>query len=250
MTANPVMTDAAFQRAERLIDQPACMTVQGSVLKSAILVSIVILTGGFAWAQLASGANGSNQSAAAGFMIGGLIGGLITSLIIFFSPKTSPFVAPVYAAFEGVFMGTLSALFEAKFPGIVLQAVGLSVGVLVMMLFLYGTGIIRVTEKFRLGVVAATGAVCLVYLVSMIGSLVGYPVPYIHSSGPIGIGFSVVVVIIAAINLLLDFDFIERGSKYQAPKYMEWYAGYGLLVTLVWMYLEILRLLAKLRSND
>lgn len=131
-----------------------------------------------------------------------------------------------------------------------IQAVGLSIGVLAVMLFLFGTGVIRATEKFKIGVVAATGAICLVYLVSMVVSLFGSHLPYIHEAGPIGIGFSLVVVVIAALNLILDFDFIEQGVKQQAPKYMEWYGGFSLLVTLVWMYLEILRLLAKLRGNN
>ena len=118
------------------------------------------------------------------------------------------------------------------------------------MLFLYGTGIIRATEKFKIGVIAATGAICLVYLVSFVVSLFGSNIPYIHDSGPVGIGFSLVVVVIAALNLILDFDFIEQGVNQQAPKYMEWYGGFSLLVTLIWMYLEILRLLAKLKGNN
>jgi uncharacterized YccA/Bax inhibitor family protein len=130
-----------------------------------------------------------------------------------------------------------------------MEAVGFSIGVLAMMLLLYGTGIIRATEKFKIGLVAATGAICLVYLVDMVVSFFGTRLPFIHESGTVGIGFSVVVVVIAALNLILDFDFIEQGVKLQAPKYMEWYGGFSLLVTLVWMYLEILRLLAKLKSS-
>lgn len=141
-------------------------------------------------------------------------------------------------------------MFEATYPGIVIQAVGLSVGVLAVMLFVYGTGLIRATEKFKIGVVAATGAVCLVYLVDLVASLFGTRLPFIHEAGAVGIGFSLVVVVIAALNLILDFDFIEQGVWRRAPKYMEWYAGFSLLVTLVWMYLEILRLLAKVRGGS
>ena len=159
------------------------------------------------------------------------------------------FTAPIYAALEGLVLGAISAVFETMYPGIVIQAVGLSVGVLAVMLFVYGTGIIRATERFRIGVVAATGAVCLVYLVELVLSMFGIRLPFIHESGVVGICFSLVVVVIAALNLILDFDFIERGAEQQAPKYMEWYGGFSLLVTLVWMYLEILRLLAKLRGG-
>jgi uncharacterized YccA/Bax inhibitor family protein len=166
------------------------------------------------------------------------------------TPKVSPFTSPIYAALEGLFLGAISAVFEAMYSGIVVQAVCLSIGVLAVMLFLYSTGIIRATEKFKIGVIAATGAVCLVYLVSMVVSLFGSHVPYIHESGPVGIGFSLVVVVIAALNLILDFDFIEQGARHQAPKYMEWYGGFSLLVTLIWMYLEILRLLSKIRGNS
>jgi uncharacterized YccA/Bax inhibitor family protein len=140
-------------------------------------------------------------------------------------------------------------VFEGTYPGIVIQAVGLSVGVLAVMLFVYGTGIIRATAKFKIGVVVATGAVCLVYLVDIVASLFGTRLPFIHETGPVGIGFSLVVVVIAALNLILDFDFIEQGVRQRAPGYMEWYGGFSLLVTLVWMYLEILRLLAKLRGG-
>ncbi len=182
-------------------------------------------------------------------LIAGAIGGLVTALVTIFVPRVSPFTSPVYAACEGLFLGAISAVFETMYPGIVIQAVGLTVGVLAVMLFLYGTRVIRATEKFKMGVVAATGAVCLVYVVDMVLRLFGIAVPFIHDGGPIGIGFSLVVVVIAALNLILDFDFIEQGVKYQAPKYMEWYGGFSLLVTLVWMYLEILRLLAKMRGG-
>jgi len=147
-------------------------------------------------------------------------------------------------------MGAISVVLEAQFPGIAVQAMGLTVGVLAVMLFLYGTGIVRATEKFKIGILAATGAVCLVYLATMILGFFHIAIPYIHGSGPIGIGFSVVVVIIAALNLVLDFDFIEQGVARQAPTYMEWYGGFSLLVTLIWMYMEILRLLAKMRSSQ
>ncbi len=150
---------------------------------------------------------------------------------------------------EGIFVGAISKAYEVEFEGIVLQAVGLTIGVFLMMLVLYATGRIRVTPRFRLGVIAATGGILLVYLVSFVLSLFGSGVPYIHGNGLVGIGFSVVVVVIAALNLTLDFDFIDKAEQAGAPKYMEWFAALGLVVTLVWLYLEILRLLAKLRSR-
>jgi uncharacterized YccA/Bax inhibitor family protein len=167
-----------------------------------------------------------------------------------FKKKWSAVTAPAYALLEGLFLGGISAAFEAKFPGIVIQAVALTFGTLFALLIAYRSGLIKPTENFKLGIFAATGGIALFYLVSMVLGFFHVNVPLINSSSPLGIGFSVVVVIIAALNLVLDFDFIEKGSQMGAPKYMEWYAGFGLLVTLVWLYVEILRLLSKLRSRN
>jgi uncharacterized YccA/Bax inhibitor family protein len=245
-TANPAMGEAVYRRAGLAATPTQAMTIQGSVLKTAILVVILLATTAYTWSQAVAG----STTLTYGLLIAGAIGGFITALVTIFIPKVSPFTAPVYAALEGLVLGAISAVFEAMYPGIVIQAVGLSVGVLAVMLFVYGTGIIRATEKFKIGVVAATGAVCLVYLVDIVLALFGIRLPFIHEAGPLGIGFSLVVVVIAALNLILDFDFIEQGARQQAPKYMEWYGGFSLLVTLVWMYLEILRLLAKLRGDS
>ena len=179
----------------------------------------------------------------------GLIGGLITSLVTIFAPRVSPFTAPLYAAFEGLFLGVLSAFFESRYPGIVTQAVGMTIAALAVMLFVYATGIIRPTAKVKAGIVAATGAIFLVYLVGMVLRFFGTGIPYIHESGLFGIGFSLVVIVIATLNFVLDFDFIERGAQSGAPKYLEWYGGFSLLVTLVWPYIEVLRLLAKLNDR-
>jgi uncharacterized YccA/Bax inhibitor family protein len=245
-TANPAMNEAVYRRIGPTAFPAQAMTVQGTVLKTAVLVVILLATAAYTWSQADAGATTLTY----GLLIAGSIGGFIVALVTIFNPKISPFTSPIYAALEGLVLGAISAVFEEMYPGIVIQAVGLSIGVLAVMLFLYGTGIIRATEKFKIGVVAATGAICLVYLVSMVVSLFGSHIPYIHESGPVGIGFSLVVVVIAALNLILDFDFIEQGVKQQAPKYMEWYGGFSLLVTLIWMYLEILRLLAKLKGNS
>jgi uncharacterized YccA/Bax inhibitor family protein len=156
---------------------------------------------------------------------------------------------PIYALLEGLFLGGISAVLNAQMPGIVIQAVGLTFGTLACLLVAYRTGIIKAAENFKLGVVAATGGICLLYMVSIVMGFFGGSIPMIHSSSPMGIGFSLFVVVIAALNLVLDFDFIEQGAEHGAPKYMEWYAAFGLMVTLVWLYLEILRLLAKLNSR-
>jgi uncharacterized YccA/Bax inhibitor family protein len=248
-TANPAMNEAVYGRAGYADSKVNAMTLGGTVLKTSVLLAILVVAAGFTWGKVASGDAGDMQLAY-GLLIGGAIGGMIMAFVTIFIPKASPYTSPIYAALEGLFLGAISAVINAQYPGIALQAMCLTVGVLAVMLFLYGTGIVRATEKFKIGVIAATGAVCLVYLVSMVMSLFGGNMPYIHDSGPIGIGFSVVVVIIAALNLVLDFDFIEQGVARQAPKYMEWYGGFSLLVTLVWMYMEILRLLAKIRNSN
>jgi uncharacterized YccA/Bax inhibitor family protein len=221
------------------------MTLQGTVMKTAVLLGLVIVGAGFTWTQFSA-----NPQMARGLMIGGVLVGLVLALITIFKPTVSPFTSPLYALAEGLFLGGISVVFEALYPGIVPQAVALTFGTLAALLLAYSTGLIRATENFKLGVVAATGAVCLVYLISIVLNLFGITVPYIHDSGPIGIGFSLVVVVIASLNLVLDFDFIENGVQHGAPKYMEWYGAFGLLVTLVWLYIEILRLLAKLRGRD
>lgn len=245
-TANPAMNEAVYRRAGLAATPTQAMTVQGTVMKTAILVVILLATAAYTWSQAVEGAT----TLAYGLLIAGAFGGFITALVTIFVPRVSPFTAPLYAALEGLVLGAISAVFETMYPGIVIQALGLTIGVLAVMLFVYGTGIIRATEKFKIGVVAATGAVCLVYLVDLVLALFGIRIPFIHETGAVGIGFSLVVVVIAALNLILDFDFIEQGVKHQAPRYMEWYGGFSLLVTLIWMYLEILRLLAKLRGGS
>jgi uncharacterized YccA/Bax inhibitor family protein len=183
------------------------------------------------------------------FILLGLIGGLVTALVTTFKNTWAPFSTPVYAAFEGLLLGGISAMYEARFPGLVINAVALTFGTLAALLVAYRSGLVRATENFKLGVFAATGGIAIVYLVSMVLGLFGRSIPYIHESGLVGIGFSLFVVAIAALNLVLDFDFIERGAARGAPKYMEWVGAFGLLVTLVWLYLEILRLLAKMQDR-
>ena len=178
-----------------------------------------------------------------------MIGGLVVGLITVFKKEWAPVTAPLYCVLQGLFLGIVSAIFEQMFPGIVLQAVLLTFGTLATLLLAYQTGLIKATENFKLGVTAATGGIMLIYLINFVMSFFGSGIPYIHESGTFGILFSLFVVVIAALNLVLDFDFIENGVEQKAPKYMEWYAAFGLLVTLIWLYIEILRLLAKMRSR-
>jgi uncharacterized YccA/Bax inhibitor family protein len=227
------------------------MTLGGTVFKTGILVLILLVTANYSWMQTSPvwGSTGGTQ-AWLPYVLGGCLGGFVVAMITIFAPRVSPFTAPLYAALEGIVLGAVSSIYDDRYPGIVVQGLGLTVGTLIVMLILYGTRLIRATEKFKIGIISATGAICLVYLATFILSFFGIRLPFIHDAGPIGIGFSLFVVVIAALNLILDFDFIEKGVAYGAPKYMEWYGGFGLLVTLVWLYLEILRLLAKLRERN
>jgi uncharacterized YccA/Bax inhibitor family protein len=181
------------------------------------------------------------------WLIGVVLLGFVLVIATYFKPLWARVTAPLYAVAEGLFVGAVSKVYEVRFEGIVLQAVGLTIGVFAIMLVLYATGRIRVTPRFRLGIIAATGGIFLIYVATAVMRLFGGDMPYIHGAGPVGIGFSLVVVVIAALNLTLDFDFIDRAERAGAPRELEWFAALGLVVTLVWLYLELLRLLGKLR---
>jgi uncharacterized YccA/Bax inhibitor family protein len=220
------------------------MTLDGVASKSLILFALCVGSGFFGW-NLAS--QGNPQI---GIFIGGsIIAAFIVALITIFKKTVSPITSPIYALLEGFALGAISQFYEEAFAGIVLQALLLTGGIFVSMLLLYRFRIIRATENFKLGVVAATGGIALYYIANLVINFFGKELPLIASNSIYGIGFTVIVIIIAALNLVIDFDFIEKGVEQKAPKYMEWYASFGLLVTLVWLYLEILRLLAKLRSR-
>lgn len=225
------------------------MSLNGTVNKTGLLLLLAVLTAAFSW-HASLDANGIPLPAAKLYLLGGAIGGFILAMVTIFKQQWAPVTAPLYALVEGLFLGAISALYEARFDGIVLQAVILTFGTLLALLAAYRSGLIKATENFKLGVVAATGGIALIYLATIVLGLFGVNIPYIHDSGLIGIGFSLFVVVIAALNLVLDFDFIESGVDNGAPKYMEWYAAFGLMVTLVWLYLEFLRLLSKLQSRD
>jgi uncharacterized YccA/Bax inhibitor family protein len=224
------------------------MTLNGTVNKTGILLVLTVMTAAFAWN--ASFVNGEPTAMAPIYMWGGLIGGFILAMVTVFKKTWAPVTAPMYALVEGFFLGAISAMFNHFYEGIVMQAVLLTFGTLFALLFAYRSGLIKATENFKLGVVAATGGIMLVYLASIVLNMFGSGIPLIHESGVVGIGFSLFVVVIAALNLVLDFDFIETGVEQGAPKYMEWYGAFGLMVTLVWLYIEFLRLLAKLQSRN
>lgn len=247
-TANPALSERAFEGVGRYVDAESAMTVQGAVNKTGLLLLCVVAGAGWTWHLFFQGA--ADPAIVAPWMIGGLVGGFILALVTIFKQQWAPVTAPLYSLLEGLAIGGMSAIAESQYSGIAVQAVGLTFGTLLALLVAYSSGLIKVTENFKLGVVAATGGIAIVYLVSLVLSLFGVQVPFIFSNGLIGIGFSVVVVIIAALNLVLDFDFIETGARSGLPKYMEWYAAFGLMVTLIWLYIEILRLLIKLRSRD
>lgn len=225
------------------------MTLNGTVNKTGMLLLLAVLTAAFAWSQTIT-PQGEVTPAASGYLWGGAIGGLIVALITAFKKQWAPVTAPLYALIEGFFLGAISAIYNARFDGIVLQAVLLTFGTMFALLFAYRSGLIKATENFKLGVVAATGGVALVYLATIGLGFFGIRIPMIHDSGIVGIGFSLFIVVIAALNLVLDFDFIESGVDAGAPKYMEWYGAFGLMVTLVWLYIEFLRLLSKLQSRN
>jgi uncharacterized YccA/Bax inhibitor family protein len=243
-SANPTLNDETFAQMGRHGD--ASMSLDGAVNKTAVLLGCVLVPATFVWSQFFAAGGAVSVR---GWIAGGAIGGLIFAIVTIFKKTWSPITAPLYALCEGLFLGALSAMFELRFPGIVIQAVALTFGTLFALLAAYRSGMIRATENFKLGIVAATGGIFLVYLLTFILGFFGMQIPFIHGSGPIGILFSLGVVVIAALNLVLDFDFIENGVARGAPKYMEWYAAFGLVVTLVWLYIEILHLLAKLQGG-
>jgi uncharacterized YccA/Bax inhibitor family protein len=220
------------------------MTLPGTVVKTAVLLGIAVITASISWIEVAHLGPMTKT-----YLWGGAIGGLIAAIITIWKPHVSPITAPIYAACEGLSLGAISSLFEGMYQGIVVQAAALTFGTLGVLLTAYATRLIRATENFKLGVVAATGAIVVVYLVSFVLSLFGVNVSFLNDASPLSIGISVVICIVAALNLVLDFDFIESGCDRGAPKYMEWYGAFGLMVTLVWLYLEILRLLAKLNDR-
>jgi uncharacterized YccA/Bax inhibitor family protein len=244
-TSNPALNERAFQGERAVLGE--AMTLQGTVNKTGVLLICAVATAAWTWNLFLH--SHSPQSVMPLALLGG-IGGLIVAMVTIFKKQWAGITAPIYALLEGLVLGSISAMLEVRFPGIAIQAVSLTFGTLIVLLLAYRSGLIAVTEKFRLGIIAATGGIALFYIVEIVLGFFGIHFTAINGSGAIGIGFSVFVVIIAALNLVLDFDFIETGVRVGAPKYMEWYGAFGLMVTLIWLYFEILRLLSKIRSRE
>jgi uncharacterized YccA/Bax inhibitor family protein len=250
-TANPALNKQTFMGFSVASGSPV-MTLSGTVNRIFILLLLVIAGALYTWRLAFQAMNGDPTGASRvvfPWMIGGGIGGFVVALITIFRKQSAPVTAPVYAVLEGLFLGSISAFLEYQYKGIVINAVALTFGILLALLLAYRTRLIKPTENFKLGVFAATGGVFILYMVSFLLNIFGIHVGYLHNSSLLSIGISLAIVVIAALNLVLDFDFIEQGAAAGVPKYMEWYAAFGLIVTLVWLYLEILRLLTKIASR-
>jgi uncharacterized YccA/Bax inhibitor family protein len=244
-TGNPVLSDKSFNVSAVGSER---MTIEGVVNKSAFLLGLLFISAYWVWGKFFETFIFADVFI---YMVVGIVGGLIAAVVTTFKPQIANITAPLYALLEGLAIGGISAFMESQYPGIVIQAVALTFAVFFSLLVAYRSGMIKVTENFKLMVVSATGGIFVVYMLSFVLGMFGINIPLIHEGGLIGIGFSLFVIAIAAMNLVLDFDFIEngaeKGAEKGAPKYMEWYASFGLIVTLVWLYIEILRLLSKLR---
>jgi len=251
-TSNPALSGDTFRTGEATYGES--MTISGAVNKTGILVLCCVATAAWTWSRffnaLSTGSPEEAMASVTPLLVVGGIGGFILAMVTIFKKEWSPITAPLYALLEGLLLGGISAMLEMRFHGIAIQAVALTFGTLIAMLVAYRTGLIRVTDKLRLGIVAATGGIAVFYFLQFILGFFGVHFTTINGSSPIGIGFSLVVVVVAALNLVLDFDLIENGARMGAPKYMEWYGAFALMVTLIWLYFEILRLLSKFRSRS
>jgi uncharacterized YccA/Bax inhibitor family protein len=240
-SGNPALSAKTFDGLEAS-DNP--MTLPGTINKTAMLLALVLAGAGWVW-NLYFTSRGLD--AITPYLWGGALGGFALALVTIFNKQISPYTSPVYAVLEGFAIGAISAFYETRQPGIALNAVALTFGIFVFMLALFRFEAIKVTERFQAGVLAATGGIAIVYVVDMVLTYFNYPIKMIHEGGFMGIAFSLFVVAIAALNLVMDFDFIAQGVARRSPKYMEWYSAFGLVVTLVWLYLELIRLLGKRR---
>lgn len=246
-SGNPTLTEKIFTKSSGFADDTT-MTVNGTLNKFGFLFLMMMASAIFAWFQFE---NGKDVNV---LMITGAIGGLIVAIVLAFKPVWAPYLAPAYALLEGLFVGGISVVINyamaESYPGIIMQAVGLTFGVAISMFLLYNFRIIKATEKFKSVIITATMGIAFFYLIAFGLSFFNIDIPFLHEGGWLGIGFSLFVVAIAALNLILDFDMIEQGAENGAPKFMEWYGAFGLMVTIVWLYIEILRLLTKLTSRD
>jgi uncharacterized YccA/Bax inhibitor family protein len=240
-SGNPALSAKTFDGLSASADP---MTLSGTINKTAMLLAILVIGAGWVWnLYFVSGAIGDVVT----YLWVGCLGGFVIALVTIFNKPISPYTSPLYALLEGFAIGGISALYEAKHPGIAIQAAGLTCGILACMLAAYRFKIVEVSERLMTGIVAATGGIAVLYLIDIVLMTLGHPISFIHDGGPWAIAFSLFVIVIAALNLLMDFDFIAKGVSQRSPKYMEWYSAFGLIVTLVWLYLEVLRLLSKRR---
>lgn len=249
-SGNPTLSENRFKNTvlDQVVSPENVMTVKGTLQKFGFLFLMVMGTAFYAWKEYAEG--GSNVQT---FIYVGAFGGLAVAILMMFKKEWAPYLAPLYALLEGLFVGAISAYYNFAFadvaPGIVINAVGLTFGTAIAMYLLYSFKIIKATEKFKSIIITATAGIAIFYLIAIVLGFFGIQIPFLHEGSALGIGFSVFVVALAALNLILDFDMIERGAELGAPKYMEWYGAFGLLVTIVWLYLEILRLLSKMSKR-
>lgn len=246
-SGNPTLSDKIFNRSITA-GQDGVMTARGTIHKFGFLFLMMMASAAYTWHAYYEGQNVTT------FMWVGLLGGLGLALVISFKPNLAPYLAPAYSLLEGLMVGAISAIINEamreSYPGIIMQAVSLTFGAAFGMFLLYNFKIIRATERFKSIIFTATAGIAIFYLIAMVLRQFGVDIPFLHEGGLMGIGFSLFVVAIAALNLIIDFDMIEKGSEMGAPKYMEWYCAFGLLVTIVWLYIEILRLLSKLQSRN
>lgn len=240
--SNPALNANTFEH--RFPSASEGMTLQGTVNKTGVLLFCATASSAWTWWL-----SRTQIQALALCLWSGLIGGFVFAIVTIFKKEWAPVTAPIYALCEGLALGGISAVLNQAYPGIALQAFGLTGAVTVVMLLLYTSGAIRATPKFTVGVIAATGGICLFYLADLVMGFFGHRVSLLNSNGPWGIAFSAFIVIVAALNLILDFDFVQTGVRAGAARYMEWYSAFGIMVTLVWMYIEILNLLSQVRSQ-
>ncbi len=237
-SGNPTLSEELFRQTGVIDNSKGVMTVSGTINKISILFLLLLLGASISWYQ-------PSQL----FVWGGALGGFVVALVTVFKKEWSPVTAPLYAGLEGLFLGAISSAFASMYEGIIFNAVALTLGVFAAMVIIYRSGLIKVTQRFRMGIFAATGGVVLVYFASIILGFFGINLSLVTGTGMFGIGFSLIVIVIAALNLVLDFDLIEKGAEAEAPLYFEWYTAFGLIVTLVWLYIEILHLLSKLQRR-
>lgn len=246
-SSNPALSGDKFAALSYRADRAEAMTIQGTVYKTILLLLLTLLSAGWTWTKFYQA--GGNASAVSIWMMAGVFGGFVIALVTIFKKEWAAITAPLYAVFEGLFIGGLSATLETAYPGIVIQATGLTFGTLFAMLIAYQSGMIKATENFKLGVVAATGGIAIFYLVTIVLSFFGIQPSFMYGNSWLSIGISLFIVVIAALNFIIDFDIIEQGARSSMPKYMEWYGAFALMVTLIWLYIEFLRLLSKIRER-